>query len=496
MPPMKRAKQKLLRGQGRLPRVQDICLRGQGRLPRVQDICKVCNVDPDKLFRPGVCAKGTLFGTCFASCPRAHIQISDDEAKSAIAKLQPVLSNPSLLQTNKLSEQIEIIPRFSRSTPNNKLPDKHTNLHPTHKLSISTNITSQIMPTTNNKKRTMDTASKTQDKQIPTSIPLKEDIGKSGLMWPRGVAKKHKASIILDQYNTNGCPVNIGEAWSLTHILQALKRGPHKSAKEPVPAKVLQEETLEKVNEGYAKIVKSKNIMHNVPKNLKISPVAMILHKSCLFRAILDLSFQLKVNGTKLPSVNIATVIQAPQKAMAQLGTVLKRIIYKMGTNYDPSTPFMFSKVDIKDGFWRLMVNEADAWNFCYVLPPINGTTTLEDIEIVVPNALQMGWCESPPLFCAATETAQDIIQSLAESSDQMPQHNLENYLLPQVPIMKCTPKAHYETAMEVYVDDFIGITNNLSQENLEKWSRAMLHGIHSIFPPPEITGHKGVDAM
>ena len=103
LPPFKRQKVDIVELQHYHPKIKDAVkvLRGQGRLPRVQDMCKVCNVDPDKLFRPGLCAKGTLFGTCFASCPRAHVQISDAEAKAAIDKLQPVLSNPSLLQVNR-----------------------------------------------------------------------------------------------------------------------------------------------------------------------------------------------------------------------------------------------------------------------------------------------------------------------------------------------------------------------------------------------------------
>ena len=353
--------------------------------------------------------------------------------------------------------------------------------------------TKQIPPT---KRPRQPSQAKAEDKIIPTTIPLKEEIGKSGLMWPRAIAKRHKAAKLLEDYSTNGCPVDIGDAWSREHIIQALKRGPHKSAKEPIPAKVLREETMEKVKEGYAKIVRWKDIMHNTPKNLKISPVAMIPHKSRLFRAILDISFQLKVNGKKLPSVNIATVIRAPQKAMAQLGSVLKRIIYQMGTNFNPDKPFMYSKVDIKDGFWRLMVNAANAWHFCYVLPPLKGKVKIEDIEIVVPNALQMGWCESPPLFCTATETARDVVQTLASSHNNLPLHPLESYLLPSNYPLERAEDNNSITLMEVYVDDFIGMTNNPTKPNLEQWSRAMLHGIHSIFPPPSVTQHTGGDPV
>jgi len=29
----------------------------------------------------------------------------------------------------------------------------------------------------------------------------------------------------------------------------------------------------------------------------------------------------------------------------------------------------MFAKIDLSDGFWRMLVRESDKWNFAYVLP-------------------------------------------------------------------------------------------------------------------------------
>ena len=202
------------------------------------------------------------------------------------------------------------------------------------------------------------------------------------------------------------------------------------------------------------------------------------------------------IQTTKYALNHIATVIKAPQKTMVQLGSVLKQIIYKMGTNFDPSQPFMYSKADIKDGFWRLMVSSENAWHFCYVLLPLQGTVHLDDMEIVVPHVLQMGWCESPPLFCTATETARDVIQTLATKiSSPLPPHPLEHYMLPEQ--LQESKHAHNPSSeVEVYVDDFIAITNDLSEENLTKLSRAILHGIHSVFPPPTVTGHEGGDPV
>ena len=96
----------------------------------------------------------------------------------------------------------------------------------------------------------------------------------------------------------------------------------------------------------------------------------MIPHKSRLFRCILDLSFQLHHKGKIFGSVNENTIKLAPKQSMAQLGDVLWRLLYTLAENYDVEKPFVFTKLDVKDGFWRLSVNNDDAWNFCHVLPP------------------------------------------------------------------------------------------------------------------------------
>ena len=318
-------------------------------------------------------------------------------------------------------------------------------------------------------------------------------------MWPRGpVANSHPAAKILHNLSTEGCPLDCGEEWSEEHLLAALKRGPHISAKEPEAIKYLLQETQEKIKGNYLKVVKWGDIKHNHPKNMKISPIALIPHKSRSFRCILDLSFQLKVKNKKLSSVNKGTRSKAPKKAMAQLGHSMNRIINILASHHDKSTPFYFSKCNIKDGFWRMSVSQQDAWNFCYVLPSLQPYQSIDDIEIVVPHALQMGWTESPPYFCTATETARDIIDIYLHHIPNLPQHPLEKHLISNMP-KPITPFLETQQQInntEVYVDDFIGMTNNLQQNHILQYSRAILHSIHSIFPPPSVSKHKGEDPI
>ena len=49
---------------------------------------------------------------------------------------------------------------------------------------------------------------------------------------------------------------------------------------------------------------------------------------------------------------------------------------------------------------------------------------------------------------------------------------------------------------LEVYVDNFIQLAQTYDEEALQRCSRALLQGIHSIFPPPAITGHVGEEPV
>ena len=269
-----------------------------------------------------------------------------------------------------------------------------------------------------------------KDENFPSEIPVKETIGKFKLMNPQKFAENHPANTLLKEYADKGCPVNCGPDWDLKKLLLYIEKGPHVSALIPAAITQLQEETKQKITNGYARTVKWKDIKDDIPKKLKISPLAMIPHKSKKYRCILDLSFSLNYDGAIYDSVNDTTVKLAKQQSMTQLGSTLQRLVALMAKNHDLKKPFKFTKLDIKDGFWRMAVNDLDAWNFCYILPSHNKNQSIDDMEIVVPNSLQMGWCESPPLFCTASETARDIIDKLYTSRDSLEEHRLENAML------------------------------------------------------------------
>ena len=91
----------------------------------------------------------------------------------------------------------------------------------------------------------------------------------------------------------------------------------------------------------------------------------------------------------------------------------MKCLIATLVENYNEEAPFRFEKLDIKDVFWRIVVSNTYAWNYCYVLPQFCDAKYIEDIKLVVPDCFQMGLCESPSFFCAASETSSDVINMI-----------------------------------------------------------------------------------
>jgi hypothetical protein len=254
----------------------------------------------------------------------------------------------------------------------------------------------------------------------------------------------------------------------------AIWSGAHASANVPEAAKACKKEALKRVKEGMCRLVNWDDIKNNFPKNLKISPLAAVPHKSRVYRIIVDLSFQLLVNGNKLDSVNDSSDKSlAHQESMYELGNVIPHIIWTMALSKEKTTPFMFTKVDLKDGYWRMAVNADDAWNFAYVLP---GAGPNNPIQLVIPDALQMGWSESPPIFCAATETARDIIDDKMRNNIFLLEQPMKNIMMDidwsnvtklQPPLTTESDKRDFLQLIEVYIDDFIGVIQSTNESHL-----------------------------
>ena len=127
-------------------------------------------------------------------------------------------------------------------------------------------------------------------------------------MAPQRLALQHEAAGLLSEWESFGCPTNTGRDWTLDEIQAAIDRGPHQSALEPAAIKHFTEEVRDKVEKGQARVVLWDEIKGSHPRQLKVSPVAAIPHKSRAYRSTLDLSFSLRLtDGGSIPSVNDTT---------------------------------------------------------------------------------------------------------------------------------------------------------------------------------------------
>eukprot|EP00956_Cyclotella_meneghiniana_P024897 scaffold50778_cov74-Cyclotella_meneghiniana.AAC.1 len=107
-----------------------------------------------------------------------------------------------------------------------------------------------------------------------------------GGMCPQGLALHHPAAGALLEYATQGCPCNTGKDWTKEQLWAAVERGPHVSALEPDAIEQMEQEIAEKQKQGQVKVVLWDDIKDNPPAQLKVSPLAMIPHKSRKYRAI------------------------------------------------------------------------------------------------------------------------------------------------------------------------------------------------------------------
>lgn len=201
-----------------------------------------------------------------------------------------------------------------------------------------------------------------KEETIPSDTPLRKAIGKT--LFPNLLASHHTTAALMKDWGLNVCPVNCGKDWIKGEIIAFLLRGPHRFISYPDIIASLHDETKEQVKKGYARVVKREDIKNKILPKLKISSVAMGLHKSRKFHTILDVSFSLKHKRQAIQSVNDTTLRQAHVEFMVQMGQYIQCIITTMVNHYKPTKPFSFSKINIKDGFWCMIVSQADTWNF------------------------------------------------------------------------------------------------------------------------------------
>ncbi len=192
------------------------------------------------------------------------------------------------------------------------------------------------------------------------NLPLMGGTGKpKSLMQPQLLAEVHPFTPTLHKWQ-QGIEVNCGPNWSWDAIEAAVAQGPHLTASTPEALQVFEEDINYQVRAGFCKVISWEDLRKLRPKNLKISSVACIPQTGRHGHIILDLLFPVfqEVDGVVTAtqaSVNDTTVLQAPSGLVKEIGKVLPRLLQYM-QDTPASLHILSSKLDISNGFWKLIV--------------------------------------------------------------------------------------------------------------------------------------------
>lgn len=182
-----------------------------------------------------------------------------------------------------------------------------------------------------------------------------------------------------------------------------------------------------------------------------------------------------------------------------QFGKTLMRLLRHIHLASPRLGPVYISKIDIADGFYRINVCASDIPHLAVLFPSLPGERQL----IAFPLTLPMGWKESPPIFCAATETVTDLANNhihwdapphrlYTTSEVAPPPHNAP----PLHPTLSggCTAvpdgglphQPHFHKPLgywDVYVDDFIGLVQGHPRRR-KRIKSVLLHALDDVFRP------------
>ena len=300
---------------------------------------------------------------------------------------------------------------------------------------------------------------------------------------------KHPAKRLLKQYK-HGVPVILKTAaWTPDQIEAALQRGPHKSALEH--AQFLWNEFGDMVASSHFVVLPYAEVKH-VP-GLRVSPPGVVPQVDRRDRTVIDYSHS---------GINVESVPIAPTQSM-QFGRTLERLFRQL-VLADPRFGHVYwIKVDMADGFYRLLIKARDVPKLGIAFPGPDG-----EWWIAFPITCPMGWTHSPPYFCAVTETIADVANHnilkwrdppphrLEADADTPPEpetdpvpHRLDVTLPPAVPIPATrdpslpSKNSRPLAAVDVFVDDFIGMAQG-NTARLNRVRRILLSAIDTVFRP------------
>ena len=177
-----------------------------------------------------------------------------------------------------------------------------------------------------------------------------------------------------------------------------------------------------------------------------------------------------------------------------QYGRTLNRVLQDIVFADPALCPVCMLKVDVSDEFYQISLRPADAPKLELLFP---GKDSKE--LVTVPLTLPMGWKNSPPLFCMATETVADLANialccigpvrlhklhdRVEAANNAAPPTLFQAYVdLTRNPVLQRT-NARLLAYFDVFVDDFLCLAQG-PQHQRRHVRRHLFHALDKIFRP------------
>jgi len=391
--------------------------------------------------------------------------------------------------------------------------DKSTLLSPFQHNSNSTQPQPPSPPTHSKGKRALPAGSQPPSKRTNANLPssvTSEELGElirrdveliTRVGWQSFVKQRrgrgdfstldnvnHPARRLLRKLKYQGAPVKFTTPpWTTEQIDKAVRRGPHKSCAEHID--FLDEEFTDMIKKQQWTLLPLSVAKQLV--GLRVSPPGVVPQRDRRPRWICDYTWS---------GVNQDTIKLAPKEAM-QFGSCFERVLREVLLADPKFGPVFLNKTDLSDGFYRECLNPDDIPKLGVIYPSRPGQS---EPLIAFPLVLPMGWAESPPWFCAATETAADMANTRLQDEDHSPaEHHLDDLAAtipsdPAVPITTSTTASAVEVPtardpclqqastkplqyVDIFVDDFISAAQ---KPFLRRVRRVLLRAIDDVFRP------------
>jgi hypothetical protein len=294
----------------------------------------------------------------------------------------------------------------------------------------------------------------------------------------------HPAHHYLNNIRLHGASVSLAtDPWSDEQKQTAITRGSHPST--TLHRDFLRDELADMINQRFWTILPF-DMVQQLP-SLCLSPMGVVPQRDRRPRVIIDYTFS---------DVNLHTIDNVPKESM-QFGQTFFRLLHRIHHVNRSFGPVYLIRIDLADGFYRIPLQPKDIPTLAVAFPHNDNEPPLVAFPLVLP----MGWVNSPPIFCAFTETIADLanrnlrfqahppaphrLTTIADNPNQVtdePPSTIESSTWHRTPFASRIP-SRPAAYVDIYMDDFLVIAQG-SPTQLENVRTTLFHAIDDVFRP------------